>query len=199
MNKPMIADELWRRLEPLLSQAKARREKYPGRKPVPDRAALNGIAFVLHTALRWRDLPAEMGCGSGVTCWRRLRDWQEAGVWDRLHEVLLGKLRAAGQIDLSRVVVDSPSVRAIGAGTKTGHPVYRARPGSKHHVATDANGVPLSISLTGANRHDVTQLLPLIDAIPAIRSIRGRPLQMPQVVLADRGYDSESHRQKLLD
>jgi transposase len=120
MDKPIIDDELWRRLEPLLLQPKARREKFPGRKPVPDRAALNGIVFVLRTGLRWRDLPAEMGCGSGVTCWRRLRDWQEAGVWDRLHEVLLAELRAAGQIDLSRVVVDSSSVRAIGAGQKLG-------------------------------------------------------------------------------
>jgi transposase len=120
MDKPIIDDELWRRLEPLLPQPKARRDKSPGRKPVPDRAALNGIVFVLRTGLRWRDLPAEMGCGSGVTCWRRLRDWQEAGVWDRLHEVLLAELRAAGQIDLSRVVVDSSSVRAIGAGQKLG-------------------------------------------------------------------------------
>ena len=120
MDKPIIDDELWRRFEPLLPQPKARRKKYPGRKPVPDRAALNGIVFVLRTGLRWRDLPAEMGCGSGVTCWRRLRHWQEAGVWDRLHEVLLAELRAAGQIDLSRVVVDSSSVRAIGAGQKLG-------------------------------------------------------------------------------
>jgi len=120
MDKPIIDDELWKRIERLLPQPKVRREKYPGRKPVPDRAALNGIVFVLRTGLRWRDLPAEMGCGSGVTCWRRLRDWHEAGVWDRLHEVLLAELRAAGQIDLSRVVVDSSSVRAIGAGQKLG-------------------------------------------------------------------------------
>jgi transposase len=120
MDKPIIDDELWKRIEPLLPKPKARREKYPGRKPVPDRAALSGIVFVLRTGLRWRDLPAEMGCGSGVTCWRRLRDWQEVGVWDRLHELLLSELRAAGQIDLSRVVVDSSSVRAIGAGQKLG-------------------------------------------------------------------------------
>jgi transposase len=120
MDKPIIDDELWKRIEPLLPKPKARREKYPGRKPVPDRAALSGIVFVLRTGLRWRDLPAEMGCGSGVTCWRRLRDWQEVGVWDRLHELLLAELRAAGQIDLSRVVVDSSSVRAIGAGQKLG-------------------------------------------------------------------------------
>src|SRR5471032_324009 len=91
MDKPIIDDELWKRIEPLLPKPKARREKYPGRKPVPDRAALSGIVFVLRTGLRWRDLPAEMGCGSGVTCWRRLRDWQEVGVWDRLHELLLSE------------------------------------------------------------------------------------------------------------
>ncbi|WP_243830307.1 IS5 family transposase [Caballeronia sp. SBC1] len=200
MDKPIIDDELWKRIEPLLPQPKPRREKYPGRKPVPDRAALSGILFVLRTGLRWRDLPAEMGCGSGVTCWRRLRDWQEAGVWDRLHELLLAELRAVDQIDFSRVILDSSSVRAIGAGPKTGpNPVDRGRPGSKHHVATDANGVPLSIILTGANRNDITQLLPLIDAIPPIRGIRGRPLKKPQVVYADRGYDSDVHRQKLRD
>jgi transposase len=118
--KAIIDDELWKRIEPLLPRPKPRREKYPGRKPVPDRAALSGILFVLSTGLRWCDLPAEMGCGSGVTCWRRLHDWQEAGVWDRLHELLLGELRAAGQIDLSRVILDSSSVRAIGAGQKLG-------------------------------------------------------------------------------
>jgi transposase len=120
MVKPIIDDELWKRIEPLLPQPKPRREKYPGRKPIPDRAALNGILYVLRTGLRWRDLPAEMGCGSGVSCWRRLRDWQKAGVWDRLHELLLAELRAAGQIDLSRVIPDSSSVRAIGAGQKPG-------------------------------------------------------------------------------
>ena len=70
------------------------------------------------TGLRWDLLPREMGCGSGMSCWRRLRDWQAAGVWDRLHEVLLANLRAADQIDWSRVVVDSSSIRAVGAGQK---------------------------------------------------------------------------------
>ncbi|MDQ0627158.1 transposase [Paraburkholderia graminis] len=93
MGKPIIDDELWTLIEPLLPPAKPRRFKYPGRKPVPDRAALTGILFVLKTGIRWRDLPAEMGCGSGVSCWRRLRDWQQAGVWDRLHAVLLARLR----------------------------------------------------------------------------------------------------------
>jgi transposase len=118
MGKPIVEDALWTEIEPLLPPPKPRRLKNPGRKPVPDRAALTGILLVLRTGLRWRDLPAEMGCGSGVTCWRRLRDWQEAGVWDRLHDILLSKLRAADQIDFSRVVVDSSSIRAVGAGEK---------------------------------------------------------------------------------
>ena len=82
------------------------------------RAALTGILFVLKTGIRWNDLPLEMGCGSGVSCWRRLRDWQEAGVWSRLHALLLAKLRAADRIDFSRVIIDSSSIRAVGAGQK---------------------------------------------------------------------------------
>ena len=83
-------------------------------------------------------------------------------------------------------------------GRKTGpNPTDRARPGSKHHILVDANGVPVSAIVTGANRNDATQLLPLVDAIPPMRGVRGRPLQKPKVIYADRGYDSETHRQKL--
>ena len=83
-------------------------------------------------------------------------------------------------------------------GPKTGpNPTDRARPGSKHHVLVDANGVPVSVIVTGANRNDVTQLLPLVDAIPPIRGTRGRPLRKPKVIYADRGYDSDSHRRQL--
>ncbi len=98
--------------------AKPRRNKYPGRKPLDDRAVLSGILFVLQSSIPWEMLPQEMGCGSGMSCWRRLRAWQEAGVWDRLHEVLLARLRTADKIDWSRCIVDSSSVRAVGAGQK---------------------------------------------------------------------------------
>ncbi|WP_186124652.1 IS5 family transposase [Burkholderia gladioli] len=195
MGKPIIDDELWALIEPLLPPSKPRRVKYPGRKPIADRAALTGILFVLKTGIRWSDLPSEMGCGSGVSCWRRLRDWQQAGVWDRLHAVLLAKLRAAEKIDFCRVVVDSSSIRAVGAGGKTGpNPTDRARPGSKHHIATDANGTPIAAILTGANRNDVTQLVPLIEAIVPIGGVRGRPLSRPGRVYADRGYDHDKYR-----
>ena len=118
MGTPIIDDELWALIEPLLPPPKPRREKYPGRRRVPDRAVLNGILFVFKTGIRWCDLSINLGFGSGPTCWRRLRDWQKAGVWDRLHQLLLAKLREAGQLDFSRAAVDSSSVRAVGAGEK---------------------------------------------------------------------------------
>jgi transposase len=87
--------------------------------------------------------------------------------------------------------------RRIQAAFPYPNPTDRARPGSKHHILVDANGVPVSAILTGANRNDVTQLLPLVNSTPPIRGARGRPLQKPKVIYADRGYDSESHRQQL--
>ena len=121
-------------------------------------------------------LPQELGFGSGMTCWRRLRDWHQAGVRQRLHEALLAELNAAGALDWSRAVIDSPHVRAVKGGPKTGpSPVDRAKPGSKHHVITEGHGIPLAVSLTGGNRNDVTQLMPLVQAIPPVRGRRGRP------------------------
>lgn len=118
MGKQILDDELWSLIEPLLPPPKPRRFRYPGRKSISDRAALTGILFVLQSGIRWNQLPQEMGCGSGISCWRRLRDWQEAGVWEQLHLLLLTKLRMAERLDFSRVIVDSSSVRAVGAGQK---------------------------------------------------------------------------------
>jgi|SRR5712691_721192 transposase len=118
MPKPLIDDELWTLIEPLLPAPKRRRKKYPGRLPIKNRAAFAGILFVLRTGIPWNMLPLEMGCGSGSSCWRRLKAWQRAGVWDRLHQVLLSKLREADRIDFSRAIADSSSIRAVGAGKK---------------------------------------------------------------------------------
>lgn len=112
----IVSDELWDRLEPLLPQ-RERRFRYPGRKPLLDRAVLCGILYVLHTGIQWEYLPRGLGFGSGMTCWRRLRDWNEAGVWQRLHEVLLAELNAAAPLDWSRCVVDSSHVRALKGGS----------------------------------------------------------------------------------
>jgi len=110
MAKPLLSDDLWAVIEPLLPPEPPKPKG--GRPRVPDRACLTGILFVLQSGIPWELLPQEMGCGSGVTCWRRLRDWQAAGVWERLHQVLLDRLGAAGQLDWSRASVDSSSVPA---------------------------------------------------------------------------------------
>ncbi|MEN3541373.1 IS5 family transposase [Microbispora sp. ZYX-F-249] len=189
-----VSDELWAVIEPLLPKHQ-RRTRYPGRKRLDDRQVLQGILFVLHTGIAWEHLPQELGYGSGMTCWRRLAEWQKAGVWQRLHEVLLDRLRAADTLDFSRAVVDSSHVRALKGGPQTGpSPVDRGRPGSKHHLITDATGIPLAFTLTGGNRNDVTQLVPLLEAIPPVRGKRGRPRRRPDVVLGDRGYDHDKYR-----
>jgi transposase len=105
-------------IEPLLPKRKPRHRRYAGRAPLPDRAVLTGILFVLRSGLPWNMLPPQMGCGSGTTCWRRLVRWQRAGVWKRLHAVLLVELRRRGQLDVARAIVDSASVRAVRGGKK---------------------------------------------------------------------------------
>ncbi|WP_165396233.1 IS5 family transposase [Streptomyces sp. F001] len=189
-----VDDELWALIEPLLPVVE-RRPDHPGRKRLDDRRVLQGILFVLHTGIQWEFLPQELGFGSGMTCWRRLRDWNEAGVWHRLQEILLAKLRGADQLDFSRAAIDASHVRALRGGPKTGpSPVDRARTGSKHHVITEAHGTPLAVTHTGGNRNDVTQLIPLLQAIPPVRGRRGRPRHRPRRLYADRGYDHDSHR-----
>jgi transposase len=198
MPRPLVSDELWERIEPLIPKKEPKPEG--GRPPVPNRQALTGIIFVLKTGIPWEDLPLEMNCGSGMTCWRRLRDWQQAGVWNQLVELLLDELRDADKLDFSRATVDSGTVRAVGGGEKTGpNPTDRRKPGSKHHVLTDADGIPLNVILTGANRHDVTQLLPLVDGVPEIAGKPGRPRKRPDELYADRAYDSKRHREELKD
>lgn len=118
MAKPILSDELWSIIEPLLPPDPPRRKRHPGRKRLPNRNCLTGILFVLTTGIQWEHLPQEMGCGSGMTCWRRLHKWQEEGVWEELHAVLLDHLQGAGLIDWSRAIVDSSSVRSVGAGEK---------------------------------------------------------------------------------
>lgn len=118
MAKQILDDKLWALIEPVLPPPKKRRRRYPGRKPVPHRHALSAILFVLKSGIPWELLPQELGWGSGMTAWRRLRSWQRRGVWRKIHELLLAHLQAADQIDWSRAIIDSSSVRAVHGGKK---------------------------------------------------------------------------------
>jgi transposase len=117
MAKRLLTDDLWEVIAPLLPAEPA---KPKGGRPraITNRAALTGILFVLRTGIPWELLPQEMGCGSGMTCWRRLREWQHAGMWHRLHQTLLNRLGARDAIDWSRASVDSATVRAKGAAKR---------------------------------------------------------------------------------
>ncbi len=119
MRQPLVSDELWAIVEPLLPPEPAKPKG--GRPRVSDRAVLKGIIFVLRSGTAWALLPRELECGSGMTCWRRLRDWQQAGVWQQLHQVLLERLAQGGQLDWSRVSVDSCSIPAAKGGKRSGH------------------------------------------------------------------------------
>lgn len=116
MAQQLVSEELWAVIAPLLPPLPPRPKG--GRPRVADRAALTGIVFVLRSGLPWELLPAELGCGSGMTCWRRLRDWQAAGVWQRLQQVLLDRLGVAGEVDWSRASVDAQSIPAVKRGPR---------------------------------------------------------------------------------
>lgn len=194
MPADLVPDDLWERVAPLLPARAPRRQRYPGRLRVDDRAALRGIVYVLCKGVSWRDVPAEqVGC-SGVTAWRRLRDWTEAAFGRSCTRCCW---RSCGQRVCWTWTTPRLTARTSGhsKGADTGpSPVDRARPGSKHHLIVDRHGTPLAVSLTGGNRHDVTQLMPLLDAIPPIRGLRGRPRSRPRRLFADRGYDYDKYR-----
>ncbi|MEU5977836.1 IS5 family transposase [Streptomyces sp. NPDC047315] len=191
-----MSDELWALIEPLLPGPGPKLVE--GRSRVPDRRALCGILFVLHTGIQWEYLPQELGFGSGMTCWRPPGGLERGR---RLGATALGVAEeAAGREEVGLVAGGDRFLPRSGgsARPKSGpSPVDRARPGSKHHVLTDGQGIPLAMSLTGGNRNDVTQLLPLLDKVPAVAGVVGRPRRRPDAILADRGYDHDKYRRLL--
>ena len=192
----LVSDALWSLFAPLLPPRTSRPKG--GRPPLDDRAALTGILFVLKSGIPWEMLPQEMGCGSGMTCWRRLRDWQSAGVWQSLHHRLLNLLGRAGLIDWSRCALDSTSLAAKGGGEQIGpNPTDRGKPGSKRHIVVDRQGIPLVALLSAANVHDSLLLEAVIDRIPPVRQPRGRPRRRPGKLHADKAFDFPRCRKAL--
>ncbi len=149
--KDPASDERWAAIQPLLPPEPTRQHGGPSR--VSHRAALGGILYILRHGLRWRDLPTELGFGSGVTCWRRLRQWQALGVWATVHQGVLNWLGDLDAVDWSRASVDSLSVRAKRGGEHTGpNPTDRGKAGSKYHLLVDRQGIPLAVRLHGRQR-----------------------------------------------
>ncbi|MFD5657302.1 IS5 family transposase [Streptomyces hirsutus] len=183
----IVDDDLWALIEPLLPP-------WPERAPGPRPVETTGILYVLHNDIAWQLLPLELGFGSGQTCWRRLERWQQAGVFDQPHRILLAELNAAGRLDWSRACVDGSHIRAK-KGVPT--PVDRRKTGSKHHLICDGRGTPLKVITTAANVNDVTQILVLVDGIPPVVGCPGRPRIRPEALLGDKGYDSNPNRDEL--
>jgi transposase len=146
-----------------------------GRPPIAHRIVVGVLWYVLATGCRWQDVPPQMGC-SGRTAHRRVKAWQQLGIWDRLHVDLLGLLRKADRLDPDLVVVDSVIVRAFGGGEATGpSPVDRGKSGSKHTVMVERHGVPLVIQTDGANASDHNQIFRIVVDFPKVAGKPGRP------------------------
>ena len=118
MHSEYVEDDLWELVAPLIPPKPKQRQG--GGVWIEDRLVLNAIMYVLLTGIAWKHLPMQLGWGSGVTAWRRLRDWQAAGMWAAIHREVMRRLRANGMIDLHRVIVDSTLVRAKKGATSRG-------------------------------------------------------------------------------
>ncbi|KAF2779572.1 transposase DDE domain protein [Streptomyces sp. OM5714] len=135
---------------------------------------------------------------SWQTVYRRFAQWNRDRVWARLHRVILDELGVRGELDWSRCTIDSVSLRAAKGGPLTGpNPTDRGKLGSKIHLITDRNGLPLSLGASGANMHDSQGLKPLVRGIPPVRSRRGPRRRRPKRLHADKGYDYDHLRRWL--
>ncbi|WP_371878243.1 IS5 family transposase [Myxococcus landrumensis] len=196
MVRELVPDALWQRVAPLLPPP--RPKKKMGRPRADDRAALEAIVFVLKSGIPWEMLPRKQFGLCGMTAWRHLEEWTRAGVWEELQARLLDELGLRGKVDLSRASIDSTSVRASKRGPFSGpNPTDRAKAGSKHHLLVDAQGLPLTESLTAANVHDSHELFPLLDSVPPVRMPSGQRQRRPRKLHGDKAYASKKNRRGL--
>ena len=196
----LVPDELWAIVEPLLPAPP--RPPYGGRhRTISDRACLAAIVYMARTSTPWRLLPArELGCGSPATCWRRLTEWANAGVFDQLHLQVLDRLGQRGQLDWSQVSVDTMSVRAKRGGTTWAQiqSIVASLEASSTWPATP--GLPLTAVVTAANVNDTTMFEAVVDDLPPVRTPAGRRRGIrPRI--ARRGIESSTrmgrHRWKV--
>ncbi|MFF3275572.1 IS5 family transposase [Streptomyces chrestomyceticus] len=192
LSKRLVPDELWRLVAPLLPSFTARPQG-GGTAPRDQRAVFTAVVYVLTSGCAWRHLPPTFGTSS-ATAHRRFTVWTGVGLWRRLHWAVLDELGVRGKVDWTSAIVDAASVRAKKGGSPTGpNPVDRGKKGSKLHVLSDAQGIPLAVAVSGANMHDSLALKPLVLGIPAVRSRRGPRRRRPVKLRADKAYFSAEH------
>jgi transposase len=169
-----------------------------GRPAIQHAVVLKAIWFVLTVGCRWRDVPKELGC-SGETARSRLREWEDAGIWKRVHDRILVELNKRKSLQLETAIIDSAQVRAFGGGDRSGpSPVDRRKPGTKYTVLTDAAGTPLVMQTAPANTSDHRQILSTVVRFPQVCGRQGRPRKLPRTLFADAGYDSDKTRAVLM-
>jgi transposase len=170
MSKPLVTDALWALVAPFLPVERRK----GGRPRIPDRAALTGIPFVLKLGIPWEMLPQQLGCGSGMTCWRRLRDWQHPASGHASTRRCCSACKSRGRSIGSGRYSTVRACRLLGGGEQTGKdPTNRGKLGTKRHVVVDRHGLPLAVTISGANVHDSKLLEETVDAIPALGSRTG--------------------------
>jgi transposase len=187
MGRIHLTDRQWAFIQPLLPPP-AR----TGRPRADDRRTIEGILYVLITGCRWQDLPREYG--APTTVWRRLKQWGEAGVWERIWRASLAQLDRRGQLDWSMAFLDGSFAPAKKGGDKVG--LTRKGKGTKWMLVIDGAGLPLGFHLDSAQVAEVKLAERTLDTVLVARP-RGRPRQRPEKLVADRGYDSGRFRQAL--
>ncbi|WP_369387237.1 IS5 family transposase [Streptomyces sp. CG1] len=190
--RELVPDGLWKIAAPLIPPFRPRQQG-GGTAPVADRKVFTAVVYVLTSGCAWRYLPPTFGT-SPATAHRRFTTWTKAGLWRRLHRAVLDELGAKGELDWTSAITDAASVRAKKGGALTGpNPVDRGKKGSKLHVLSEAQGIPLAVAVSGANVHDSQAFKPLLLGLPAIRSRRGPRRRRPVKVRADKAYFSAEH------
>ncbi|WP_426580457.1 IS5 family transposase [Leptospira interrogans serovar Szwajizak] len=156
-----------------------------GRNRVPARIVMAGIIYRMKTGCQWRAIPNEFG--SGQTCHRRFQEWERAGVFKKIYKSILKYYDVKNKIAWDWASMDSAMVKAPKGGVLTGkNPIDRAKLGVKRHILTDGNGIPLAITLTGANVHDKHGVK---DTLNSILVFSGRKRKKPKHLCLDKGYD----------
>ncbi|WP_193338941.1 IS5 family transposase [Leptospira borgpetersenii] len=178
-----IPDGLWEKIEPLIPKVRANLQG--GRNRLPTRVVMAGIIYRMKTGCQWRAIPSNFG--SGQTCHRRFQEWERAGVFKKVYKSILKYYDVKNKIAWDWASMDSAIVKAPKGGVLTGkNPTDRAKLGVKRHILTDGNGIPLAITLSGANVHDKHNVK---ETLNSILIFSGRRKKKPKHLCLDKGYD----------